>query len=108
MLPQGIVLFFPDTEEILGVWRNLLMFIEAAVGGIGHRIEAGPKAGIQKRTGEGPTRSCGCSDRTRLHRKPEGRLVRFRDESWVLAGMASVGTLHPTEPPLLSKEKQSF
>lgn len=47
--PQGLVLFFPDAEEILGVWKNLLMFIEAAVGGIGHRIEAGPKVGIQKK-----------------------------------------------------------
>lgn len=71
--PQGLVLFFPDAEEILGVWENLLMFIEAAVGGIGHRIEAGPKVGIQKKkkTDEGRTRGCGCSDRTGLHRKPE-------------------------------------
>lgn len=83
MLPQGIELFFPDAEEILGIWRNLLMFIEAIMGGMGHRIVAGPKVGIQKRTGEGRTRSCGCGDRTRRHRKPEGRLVRFRVESWV-------------------------
>lgn len=47
--PQGLVLFFPDAEEILGVWKNLLMFIEAAVGGIGRRTEAGPKVGIQKK-----------------------------------------------------------
>lgn len=44
--PQGLVLFFPEAEEILGVWRKLLMFIEAAVVGIRHRIEAGPKVGI--------------------------------------------------------------
>lgn len=49
MLPPGLVLVFPDTEEIL------LMFTDATVGGIGHRIEAGPKVGIQKRTGEGRT-----------------------------------------------------
>lgn len=73
--PQGLVLFFPDAQEILGVWKNLLMFIEAAVGGIGHRIEAGPKVEIQekkKKTDEGRTRGCGCGDRTGLHRKPEG------------------------------------
>lgn len=37
MLPQGLVLFFPDSQEILGVGRNLLMSTEDAIGGIGQR-----------------------------------------------------------------------
>lgn len=89
MLPPGLVLVFPNTEEIL------FMFTDTTVGGIGHRIEAGPKVGIQKRTGEGGTRRCGCGDRTRLHRKPEGRLVRFRDESWISGRDGTTGYTSP-------------
>lgn len=84
------VLVFPDTEEIL------FMFTDAAGGGgIGHRIEVGPKVGIQKRTSEGGIGRCGCGDRTRLHRKPEGRLVRFRDESWISGGDGTTGYTSP-------------
>lgn len=87
--------FFPDSEDILGVWRNALMSTEASVGSIGHRTERGPEVGIQNRDDEGKAGAVGVAigpDSTAGLR--------------ALARMASVGTLPPTEPPLLRKERQ--
>lgn len=52
MLPQGLALFFPDSQETLGVGRNLLISIEDAGGWVGHRARMtwpGPEAGAFER-----------------------------------------------------------
>lgn len=62
MLPQGLVRFFPDPQEILGVGRNLLISTEDTMGSIGHRW-SGPETGVFKRRMKDGLRAVGVETR---------------------------------------------